>query len=358
MSGFAALNGEPDGPPLLPPLALADGVTALATAFAVMVALRAREQTGPRADRRHVADRAADDLARAAGGGVGPARRDTASQRATARSTTPRATSTAPPTAPGSRSPRARPRSQSVCSASSAAPTSPSSPGSRPARGGSRTSRRSTRPSPRGSRHARATRCSQPSRPPTRRSPRSTTRATSSPTRTFRDRDSIVRVDDARADRCRTWSAGSPRRPARSAPRAGAHGADTDAVLGELGLSTRRGRRRLRDAGRRVNVPPLTWLYVPADRPDRVEKAIASRAHAVIVDLEDGVAPPAEGRGAPQPGRAARLARGRSPCTCASTPAADADLEAVAGLPVAGVLVPKVETPADVPDARAAGATR
>jgi crotonobetainyl-CoA:carnitine CoA-transferase CaiB-like acyl-CoA transferase len=46
MSGFAALNGEPDRPPLLPPLALADGVTGLATAFAVMAALRAREQTG------------------------------------------------------------------------------------------------------------------------------------------------------------------------------------------------------------------------------------------------------------------------------------------------------------------------
>ena len=40
MSGFAALNGEPDGPPLLPPLALADGVTAYATAFAVLAALR------------------------------------------------------------------------------------------------------------------------------------------------------------------------------------------------------------------------------------------------------------------------------------------------------------------------------
>jgi len=40
-----------------------------------------------------------------------------------------------------------------------------------------------------------------------------------------------------------------------------------------------------------VSVPPLTWLYAPADRPDRVAKAIASRAHAVIVDLEDGVAP-------------------------------------------------------------------
>ena len=46
MSGFAALNGEPDGPPLLPPLALADGVAALATAFAILAALRAREQTG------------------------------------------------------------------------------------------------------------------------------------------------------------------------------------------------------------------------------------------------------------------------------------------------------------------------
>ncbi len=46
MSGFAALNGEPDGPPLLPPLALADGVAALATAYAIMLALRAREETG------------------------------------------------------------------------------------------------------------------------------------------------------------------------------------------------------------------------------------------------------------------------------------------------------------------------
>jgi len=46
MSGFAALNGEPDGPPLLPPLALADGVAALATAFAILAALRARDTNG------------------------------------------------------------------------------------------------------------------------------------------------------------------------------------------------------------------------------------------------------------------------------------------------------------------------
>src|SRR6266567_3242122 len=52
----------------------------------------------------------------------------------------------------------------------------------------------------------------------------------------------------------------------------------------------------------------LTWLYVPADRPDRIPKAIASGAHAVIVDLA-----------------------------------------AVAGLPIAGVFVPKVESP-DLPE--------
>jgi crotonobetainyl-CoA:carnitine CoA-transferase CaiB-like acyl-CoA transferase len=39
MSGFAALNGEPDGPPLLPPIALTDEVAALVAAFATMVAV-------------------------------------------------------------------------------------------------------------------------------------------------------------------------------------------------------------------------------------------------------------------------------------------------------------------------------
>jgi crotonobetainyl-CoA:carnitine CoA-transferase CaiB-like acyl-CoA transferase len=39
MSGFAAINGEPDGQPLLPPIALTDEVTALAAAFASLVAL-------------------------------------------------------------------------------------------------------------------------------------------------------------------------------------------------------------------------------------------------------------------------------------------------------------------------------
>lgn len=39
MSGFAAVNGEPDGGPLLPPVALTDEVTALVAAFATMVAV-------------------------------------------------------------------------------------------------------------------------------------------------------------------------------------------------------------------------------------------------------------------------------------------------------------------------------
>jgi len=46
MSGFAAVTGQPDGPPTLPPFGLADGIAALATAYAVMAALRHRDLTG------------------------------------------------------------------------------------------------------------------------------------------------------------------------------------------------------------------------------------------------------------------------------------------------------------------------
>jgi crotonobetainyl-CoA:carnitine CoA-transferase CaiB-like acyl-CoA transferase len=46
MSGFAAITGEPGGPPTLPPFGLADGIAALTTAFAVMTALRERERSG------------------------------------------------------------------------------------------------------------------------------------------------------------------------------------------------------------------------------------------------------------------------------------------------------------------------
>jgi citrate lyase subunit beta/citryl-CoA lyase len=98
-----------------------------------------------------------------------------------------------------------------------------------------------------------------------------------------------------------------------------------------------------------VSAPILTWLYVPGDRPDRVEKAIASRAHAVIVDLEDGVPP-----GAKAEARAsvADQLRGRraKPVYVRVNAGSDDDLAAVGALPLAGVVVPKVERPEDVPE--------
>jgi crotonobetainyl-CoA:carnitine CoA-transferase CaiB-like acyl-CoA transferase len=46
MSGFAAMTGEPDGPPTLPPFGLADGIAGLATAIAILAALRAKDRLG------------------------------------------------------------------------------------------------------------------------------------------------------------------------------------------------------------------------------------------------------------------------------------------------------------------------
>lgn len=55
---------------------------------------------------------------------------------------------------------------------------------------------------------------------------------------------------------------------------------------------SRVGPRRSPSTGHRVSTPPppLTWLYVPADRPDRFRRALGSGADVVIVDLEDAVA--------------------------------------------------------------------
>ncbi|MFF5493014.1 CaiB/BaiF CoA transferase family protein [Streptomyces aquilus] len=46
LSGFAAITGEPEAPPTLPPFGLADSIAGLATAYAVMTALAARDRTG------------------------------------------------------------------------------------------------------------------------------------------------------------------------------------------------------------------------------------------------------------------------------------------------------------------------
>ena len=46
VSGFAFMNGYPDGPPTLPPIALADGVTSAFAALSVMIALYERDVVG------------------------------------------------------------------------------------------------------------------------------------------------------------------------------------------------------------------------------------------------------------------------------------------------------------------------
>lgn len=46
MSGFASMNGYPDSPPTLPPIALADGVTGIYAAMAIMIAVYERDVQG------------------------------------------------------------------------------------------------------------------------------------------------------------------------------------------------------------------------------------------------------------------------------------------------------------------------
>src|SRR5699024_10320602 len=99
--------------------------------------------------------------------------------------------------------------------------------------------------------------------------------------------------------------------------------------------------------------PPLTLLYVPGDRADRVATALASTAVVVIVDLEDAVAPGV--KDAARENVAALLAdapAGRAVqvrVNAAGTPWHDDDVATVAALPTrVGLRLPKAEDPAAV----------
>ncbi|MFF4752872.1 HpcH/HpaI aldolase/citrate lyase family protein [Streptomyces sp. NPDC002514] len=97
---------------------------------------------------------------------------------------------------------------------------------------------------------------------------------------------------------------------------------------------------------------PLTWLYVPGDRPRVVAKALACGADVVVIDLEDAVAPDrkeyaraatADLLSEPQPVRVDVRVNGTQ------GPWAAADLRAMTGLPgVSGVRLPKVTSAAEV----------
>lgn len=92
--------------------------------------------------------------------------------------------------------------------------------------------------------------------------------------------------------------------------------------------------------------PPLTWLYAPGDRPDVVQKALASGADAVIVDLEDAVA---ADRRAYARSATAELLASPWPTPVHVRIAGEGDIRSLAGLPgLAGLRLPKVTRAADI----------
>lgn len=105
-----------------------------------------------------------------------------------------------------------------------------------------------------------------------------------------------------------------------------------------------------------MTTPRLTWLYCPASRPDRVMKALRSDTDAVIIDLEDGVAPPDKADAREQLLRvlADQQSGGGMPHIQVRVNGVDsehfaADLAAVTSLPaVHSVRVPKVESRRDI----------
>lgn len=92
-------------------------------------------------------------------------------------------------------------------------------------------------------------------------------------------------------------------------------------------------------------------LFVPGDRPERFAKAMTAGADAVIVDLEDAVAPDAKAGARAGLERALAPLAGTGPVllriNASGTPWHAEDLAACAGLPLAGIVLPKAETGGD-----------
>jgi citrate lyase subunit beta/citryl-CoA lyase len=102
-------------------------------------------------------------------------------------------------------------------------------------------------------------------------------------------------------------------------------------------------------------MPGRTYLFVPADRPERYEKALAAGAGAVIVDLEDAVAPDAKERA--RESLARWLSRAEAMVLVrvngADTPWFADDLALGGHARVAGLVLPKAERRADLAHASA-----
>ncbi|MBA3676558.1 MAG: CoA ester lyase [Sphingosinicella sp.] len=94
-------------------------------------------------------------------------------------------------------------------------------------------------------------------------------------------------------------------------------------------------------------------LFVPGDRPDRMEKALQSGADALILDLEDSVAPPAKADARRHVAEFLSAHQGSSlwvRINPLDSIEADRDLQAVLAAHPDGIILPKAEGGASVTD--------
>jgi citrate lyase subunit beta / citryl-CoA lyase len=97
---------------------------------------------------------------------------------------------------------------------------------------------------------------------------------------------------------------------------------------------------------------PITYLFVPGNRPDRFDKALTSGADAVILDLEDAVDP--AGKQAAREAVRAWCAADRDATRVlvrindTQTAWFAEDIAALRGIGPVGVMLPKAESPGDV----------
>lgn len=101
-----------------------------------------------------------------------------------------------------------------------------------------------------------------------------------------------------------------------------------------------------------MSAAPRSWLFVPADSEKKITKALASDADAVILDLEDSVAearkPAARTIAAKALARAGEGPQRWVRINPLGSGLCEDDIAAVAALPIAGLVLPKAESGADV----------
>jgi citrate lyase subunit beta/citryl-CoA lyase len=109
-----------------------------------------------------------------------------------------------------------------------------------------------------------------------------------------------------------------------------------------------------------MTTAPRTYLFVPGDRPERFDKALASGADAVVLDLEDAVAlaDKPRARDAVEMRLREASAEGRSRLVVRindeASPEFEADLAMLARTAAAHLMLPKAERAATVATVRAA----